>query len=195
MFKNSEKYIFFFALLTFPGVAYQPHSSMTVSAAFVADHVDRWLRRVCRVGRLLLPLLPLYSFMHRSILLSSFHSCLYDCSPVPTIICGCLPCRSVDSRHFHVTFACISVAEIRTAYYMLPVTSSPYNMSFGMHPLAILWTWPSHRKRRWLSSVYMLKLEARSSTSVLVILSRQEMSRMRLRHRRWKLFNFFSCLV
>ena len=64
----------------------------------------------------MLPLLPLYSFMHRSILLSSFHSCLYDCSPVPTIICGCLPCRSVDSRHFHVAFACISVAEIRTAY-------------------------------------------------------------------------------
>ena len=35
-----------------------------------------------------------------------------------------------------------------------------------MRPLAILWTWPSHRKRCWLSSVYMLKLEARSSTSV-----------------------------
>ena len=32
-------------------MAYQPHSSMTVYAAFVAD-VDRWLRRVCRVGRL-----------------------------------------------------------------------------------------------------------------------------------------------
>ena len=116
MFKKKKKKIFCFVFaLTFPGVAYQPHSSMTVSATFVAD-VDRWLRRVCRVGRLLLPLLPLYSFMHRSILLSSFHSCLYDCSPVPTIICGCLPCRSVDSRHFHVAFACISVAEIRTAY-------------------------------------------------------------------------------
>ena len=113
-----RNFVFVFALLTFPGVAYQPHSSMTVSAAFVAD-VDRWLRRVCRVGRLLLPLLPLYSFMHRSILLSSFHSCLYYCSPVPTIICGCLPCGStVDSRHFHVEFACISVAEIRTAYCM-----------------------------------------------------------------------------
>ena len=96
-------------------MAYQPHSSMTVSAAFVAD-VDSWLRRVGRVGRLLFPLLPLYSFMHRSILLSSSRSCLYDCSPVPTIICGCLPCRSVDSRHFHVAFACISVAEIRMAY-------------------------------------------------------------------------------
>ena len=46
---------------------------MTVSAAFVSD-VDRWWRRVCRVGRLLLPLLPLYSFMHRSILISSSHS-------------------------------------------------------------------------------------------------------------------------
>ena len=111
-----KKIIFCFVFpLTFPGVAYQPHSSMTVSAAFVA-YVDRWLRRVCRVGRLLLPLLPLYSFMHRSILLSSSHSCLYDCSPMPTIICGCLPCRSVDSRHFHVAFPCISVAEIRTAY-------------------------------------------------------------------------------
>ena len=116
MFKK-KIFCFVFAL-TFPGVAYQPHSSMTVSAAFVAD-VDRWLRRECRVcsgGRLVLPLLPLYSFMHISILLSSFHSCLYDCSPVPTIICGCLPCRSVDSRHFHGAFACISVAEIRTAY-------------------------------------------------------------------------------
>ena len=175
-------------------MAYQPHSSMTVSAAFVAD-VDRWLRRVCRMGRLLLPLLPLYNFMHRSILLSSFHSCVYDCSPVPTIICGCLPCRSVDSRHFHVAFACISVAEIRTAYCTRSSDELTYNVSFGMRPLAILWTWPSHRKRRWLISVYMLKLEARSSTSVLVILSCQEMSRMRLRHRRWKLFNFFSCLV
>ena len=78
--------------------------------------INSWLRRVCRVGRLLLPLLPLYSFMHRSILLSSFHSCLYDCSPLPTIICGCRSCRSVHSRHFHVAFACISVAEIRPAY-------------------------------------------------------------------------------
>ena len=92
-------------------MTYQPHSSMTVSAAFVAD-VDRWLRRVCRVGRRLLPLPPLYRFMHRYILLSSSHSCLYDCSPVPTIICGCLPCRSVDSRQFHVAFACISVAVV-----------------------------------------------------------------------------------
>ena len=66
MFKKIVKKSFVFAL-TFPGVAYQPHSSMTVSATFVA-YVDRWWRRVCRVGRLLL---PLYSFMHRSILLSS----------------------------------------------------------------------------------------------------------------------------
>ena len=88
---------------------------MTVSAAFVAD-VDRWWRRVCRVGRRLLPLLLLYSFMHRSILISSSHAYLYDYSPVPTIICGCLPCRSVESRHFHVAFACISVVEIRTAF-------------------------------------------------------------------------------
>ena len=39
MFKSSEKKIIFcfvFAL-TFPGVAYQPHCSITVSAAFVAD--------------------------------------------------------------------------------------------------------------------------------------------------------------
>ena len=34
--------------LTFPRVAYQPHSSMAVSATFVAD-VNSWLRRVCRV--------------------------------------------------------------------------------------------------------------------------------------------------
>ena len=77
MFKYSKQIIFCFVFaLTFPGVAYQPHSSMTVSAAFVAD-VDRWLRRVCRVGPLL-PLPLLCSFMHRSILLSSSHYCLYD---------------------------------------------------------------------------------------------------------------------
>ena len=145
----------FLFMLYAPGVASQSHSSMTVSAAFVVD-VDRWLRRVCRVGRLLLPLLPLYSFMHISILLSSSHSCLYDCSPVPTIICGCLPCPSLDSSHFNVAFECISVAEIRTAYCAR--SSDELTMSFGMRPLAILWTWPSHRKRRWLSSVYMLKL-------------------------------------
>ena len=86
--KNSGKkkimiFCFVFAL-TFPGVAYQPHSSMTVSAAFVAD-VDRWWRRLCRVGRLLLPLLPLYSFMHRSILLFSF-----------------LPLRLLSSAHDHL---------------------------------------------------------------------------------------------
>ena len=145
-----KKIVFVFALLTFPGVAYQPHSSMTVSAAFVAD-VDRWLRRVCRVGRLLLPLLPLYSFMHRSILLSSFHSCVYACSPVPTIICGCLPCRSVDSRHFHVAFACISVAEIRTAYCTRSSDELTIQHVFW-DALAILWTWPSHRKRCWLKA-------------------------------------------
>ena len=113
MFTNSEENIFF--ALAFPGVAYQPQSSVTVSAAFVAD-VDLWLRRLCRVGRILLPNLPLYSFMHRYILISSPHSCIYDCSAVPTIICGCLPCRRVDYRHFHIEFACISVAEIPTAY-------------------------------------------------------------------------------
>ena len=76
--------------------------SLSATLWQMSRYVDSWWRRVCRVGRLLLPLLPLYSFMHRSILLSSSHSCLYDCSPVPTNICGCLPCRSVDSRHFHI---------------------------------------------------------------------------------------------
>ena len=33
---------------------------------------------------------------------------------MPTIICGCLPYLSVDSRHFHVAFAGISVSDIRT---------------------------------------------------------------------------------
>ena len=87
------------------------YSSMTVSAAFVAD-VDSWLRSVCTVGRLLLPLLPLYNFMRRSILLPSSHSCPYHWSPMPTIICGCLPGRCVDSRRFHVVFAGISVTEL-----------------------------------------------------------------------------------
>ena len=67
---NIVKIIFCFIFaLTFPVVAYQPHSSMTVSATFVAD-VDRWLRRVCRVCRLLLPLLPLYSFIYSPLLFS-----------------------------------------------------------------------------------------------------------------------------
>ena len=35
--KCLKKNILFVFALTFPGVAYQPHSSMTVSAAFVAD--------------------------------------------------------------------------------------------------------------------------------------------------------------
>ena len=145
------------------------------------------------MGRLLLPLLPLYRFMHISILLSSSHSCLYYCSPVPTIIRGCLPCRTVDSRHFHVAFACISVAEIRTAYCAL--SSDELTMQHVFWDAPVSCSMLSHRKCRWLSSVYMLKLEARSSTSVLVTLSCQEMSRMRLRHRKGKLFNFFSCLV
>ena len=95
------------------------------------------------------------------------------------------------------TFMCVCtyLCSGDTEGLLVPVTSSPYSMSVMMRPLAILWTWPSHRKRRWLSSVYMLKLEAPSSTSVLITLSCQEMSRMRLRHRRWKLFNFFSCHV
>ena len=42
MFKNNIKKKFVFAL-AFPGVAYQPHSSFTVYAAFVAD-VGSWLR-------------------------------------------------------------------------------------------------------------------------------------------------------
>ena len=167
--KILKKIICCFVLaLTFPEVAYQPHSSVTVSATFVAD-VDCWLRRVCRVGRLLLHLLTLYSFMHRSILLSSSHFCLYDCSPVPTIICVCFPCRSVDSRHFHVAFACISVAEIRTAYCARSSDELTIQHVFWDAPLAILWTWPSHRKRRWLSSVYMLQLEARSNMPYLCV--------------------------
>ena len=68
MFKIIKYNCFAFAL-TFPGVAYQPQSSMTVAAAFVADE-DSWLRKVGRVGRLLLPLLPRYSFTYISFLLS-----------------------------------------------------------------------------------------------------------------------------
>ena len=102
-------------------MAYQPHSSVTVSATFVAD-VDRWLRRVCRVGRLLLPLLPLYSFMHRSDTPQIYSPLLFSFLPLRLLSSAHdhlrLPPMSygVDSRHFHVAFACISVAEIRTAY-------------------------------------------------------------------------------
>ena len=90
----------------------QSHSSMTVSAAFVAD-VHSWLWRVCRVGRLSSsPSLQLHAQIFSSPLLSF---CIYHGSPVPTIVCGCLPFRCVDSRHFQIAFAGISVANIRTA--------------------------------------------------------------------------------
>ena len=54
MFKNSKQ--FFFAL-SFPGVAYQRHSSMSLCC--ICGRCS-WLR-VGRMGRLLFPLLPLYS--------------------------------------------------------------------------------------------------------------------------------------
>ena len=70
-------FVFVFFPLTIPEVAYQPHSTMTVSTAtFMAD-VDSWLRRVGRMGILLLPLHPLYSFTYRYVLPSSSHYCLY----------------------------------------------------------------------------------------------------------------------
>ena len=145
-------------------MAYQPHFGITVSAAFEAD-VNSWLRRVCRVGRLLL-LLPLQRFMLRTSLLFSFlhlplisnahdHLRLLPMSwcqfpPLSYRVCRYLCSRDTDGL----------------LYVRVPVTSSPYNMYFGMQPLVIRWTWPSHRKRRWLSSVYMLTLEACSSTAV-----------------------------
>ena len=90
MLKKKKIFCFVFAL-TFPGVAYQPHSSMTVSAAFVAD-VDRWLRRVCRVGRLLLPLLSTASSPSLQL-----HAQIY--SP---LLFSFLPLRLLSSAHDHL---------------------------------------------------------------------------------------------
>ena len=71
---TTELYIDFFCFVsTFPGMAYQSLSSMTMSAAFVADNNVV----VGRVRILLLLLLPLFSFMHRYIILSSSHTRRY----------------------------------------------------------------------------------------------------------------------
>ena len=59
--------LFVFAL-TFPGVAYQPHSIMTVSVGSVAD-IDRCLGRV-QDGKTFASSSPSLSFMHISVLLS-----------------------------------------------------------------------------------------------------------------------------
>ena len=54
--------------------------------------------------------------------------------------------------HFHAY--CSGDTDRRPAL-CIPVTRSPYNMSFSMRSLDILWTWSSNCKRRWLSSVYI----------------------------------------
>ena len=53
-------------------------------------------------------------------------------------------------------------------------------------------TWPSHWRRRWLRRIKMEGKPTCSSTSVLETLSCHLIPKMRLRHRRWKLFSFFS---
>ena len=62
--------------------------------------------------------------------------------------------------------------------YKLPVTSPPHRTALGIsHSMNV----PSHRRG---NGVYMLVREARSSTSVFVTMSCQDMPRTRLRQRR-----------
>ena len=86
------------------------------------------------------------------------------------------PRSSAGASHVEVSIPATFMSRLHVSLYRrygrptvrVPVTSSPYNMSFGMRPLAILWTWPSHRKRRWLSSVYMYA-EAGSTLQYLCV--------------------------
>ena len=75
-----------------------------------------------------------------------------------------------------------------------PSHSSPYSMSLGMRPAAMRpRTWPSHLRRLLLKRANRLGIPARWRTSALVTLSCHLMFKSRLRQRRWKLFNRFSC--
>ena len=136
-----------FRFVTFPRVVYQHHSSMTASVACVTG-VDSWLTSVCRVGRLVLPLLHLYSFMRRYILFSSsaFTTGL-QCPRSPAAashVVVSIPATFIS----RLQVSLYTVADIWMASVRVPVTSSPYNMYFGMRLLGIRWTWPNHRQRR-----------------------------------------------
>ena len=65
----------------------------------------------------------------------------------------------------------------------LPEASSPYIKSFGIRPIAILRTCPSHRSLRCLSRVCIVRRLAPNRTPLLVVLSLHEMPRMRRRQR------------
>ena len=74
-----------------------------------------------------------------------------------------------------------------------PCTNSPYRISFGNWPSAILTTCPSQRRCRSFSNVYMLKIPAHSRTTLFGTLSCQVISKIRQRQRIWNRFSFLSC--
>ena len=76
---------------------------------------------------------------------------------------------------------------------LLPNASSPQRIPFGMRPSSIRRTWSNHRSLRCLSRVYILGRPARDRTSVLVILSSQNIPRIRRMLLRWNVLNLLSC--
>ena len=73
-----------------------------------------------------------------------------------------------------------------------PCTNSPYRRSFGIRPSAILMICPSQRRRRCFSNVYMLKIPARSRTTLFGTFSCQVKPEMRRRQRIWNYTNTVS---
>ena len=75
-----------------------------------------------------------------------------------------------------------------------PAASSPYSMSFGILPSSMRATWPSQRSLLFVSMLNMLGIPARLRISSLVMCCCQEIPRIRLMHRRRKVFSLCSCL-
>ena len=75
-----------------------------------------------------------------------------------------------------------------------PVASSSYSISFGIPPSSMRAAWPSHRSLLFASMLIMMEIPARLRNSSLVMCCCQEIPRIRLMHRRWKLCSLCSCL-
>ena len=71
--------------------------------------------------------------------------------------------------------------------------SSPYSMSCGNKPCGIWYTRPSQIRRLLLITMRMSWHPALCNASAFEILSCHFIPRIRLKHLRWKVFNFFSC--
>ena len=75
-----------------------------------------------------------------------------------------------------------------------PVASSPYSISFGILPSSMRATWPSQRSLLFARILNMLGIPARVRASSLLMCCCQEIPRIRLMHRWWKVFSLCSCL-